>query len=271
MGATRPKYNGKSISGLIYDEAYKKTYTDWRTLYDQQAQQLDSMHRMGQSSHQVDAMRYAMEAQQARVKQQLDNQAMAPGQWLTSGTSTNYTFTGGTSMSPEEASRQGNRFWDRKYRVETDETLWRLNKNMVHKYLTHMGMSDDPDYHKVRTSPREFDKLFGLGAYDAYTRKGRTLAPSEMYSKPTTKPKSRLVPWTVRKFIVEGGKTVAQQLEKNRSDSMAKASKKFYVGHNETLLEALQRDFDIWTTGTSIRAAKPGEFTMQCGAGIIFT
>ena len=52
---------------------------------------------------------------------------------------------------------------------------------------------------------------------------------------------------------------------------MALPSKKFYVAKNETLLEALQREFDVWTKGISMRHAKSGELTIQGGATLTFT
>ena len=129
-----------------------------------------------------------------------------------------------------------------------------------------MARRKGPCYYALRENQAVFDGEFGKGAWKAYTATKK----QPKTGKPVPAPLSRLVPWRVRPFIVEGGKTLAQQLEKDRSDSMARASKKFYVGYNETLLEALQREFDVWTTGISIRAAKPGEFTVTSGTGITF-
>lgn len=168
-------------------------------------------------------------------------------------------------MTPEEARISS--YWNNEYDLSQDKYTNKLLTLKVNERLMELEKTNPPHLYIMENDKKAFDRYFGHGAWLQY------FAPKKAKTKQTrwraAKKESRLVPWYVRPFVVADGETVLQELEKGRSIAMSTASKKFYVGNNETLLEALQREFDVWTTGISIRVAKPGEFTMQ-GGGITF-
>ncbi len=173
-----------------------------------------------------------------------------PGDWnyLTSGTSTTNTTTftntsgtssldffggqqaarqqaarqqdGGQAMTPEEA-RYG-RFWKREYNPMHDDYGKRLNKSMVHEYLTHMGLNGDPEYAAVRKHPHVFDSIFGAGAWKEY-----------MY-KPVNKAKTGKPTPVVKKAKVD------------KMQARPPGHERIRVQENGTLLDALQSSFDNW-------------------------
>ena len=246
------EHYGKSISKCIYDNAFKKT---------------------------VDEEERRLRAKRAQQDMAITD-FKGPGDWTSVQTV--------AKVSRAEVERMHSKFWSQEFDMERGEKVWRLNKMMVAAELKHLPK---PVWNKIRNDQRAFDIHFGPGAYTrsygaikpeprytpeeeamGYDRKSnfpkvaRDAAHVTQLIRPKFEPTKMMTPFEVG----DPKRSVARQLDIDHRAHMADGGSKgerFHVEHDESLSEALQRHFDVWAHGMSIRIAKPGKLTKKYSKG----
>lgn len=215
-----------------------------------------------------------LQTMRERQREELRNQQqmIRPGNWSGQELSWN-------DPRQQYGSVRTSQYWISEECYDTGKKKWRLNKQKVYNKLMELGVSlpEHPQYHLLKSGPHEFDKYFGPGAYNAYTesgdwheRKGKPTKKRSAFSGNKPMESSGLIMNPVRKLVVPDSKTLAEVLSDNHDERMQKATKEsFYVGKHETMLEALQREYDIFVKGISIRA--DNRFIYTTGTAVTMT
>ena len=243
----RKEFYGKSISEYIYDNAYAKT-----------------------------CMELQQQQQRAQQDMAIDSDNFGPGSWRKIG----------WGHSKENSARMRSGFWHTEFSPERGENVWRLNRKKVASELKRIPKSV---YQAIRHDERAFDNHFGPGAFkrsygkpdpraapppddtvDALkwgmgqhgTMKKRKVARDAAHVTQLIRPQFRPTKMMTPFEVGDPKRSVARQLELDHNAHMADGGSKgemFHVEHDESLLEALQRHFDIWTTGkhTKNKLKKP--------------
>ena len=256
---SKKEFYGKSISEMIYKAGYSKTCGE--VLMEQERQQR------------------AREAQQNMAVTDFGGSGTGdcigrPGDW----TKVNTVAT----VSRVEVERMRSPFWEQEFDAERGEKVWRLNTRMVADELKRLPK---PVWNKIRNDQRAFDQHFGPGAY---TRSYGAIKPEPRYTpeeeamgynrksnfpkvakdaahvtqliRPKFEPTKMMTPFEVG----DPKRSVARQLEIDHKAHMADGGSKgkmFHVEHDESLLDALQRQFDAWVGIQPAKKKRKGTHT----------
>jgi hypothetical protein len=238
---SRKEFYGKSISEIVYDSAFKKTATEM-----------------------------ALREGARNAQQQMAMTKVGPGDWTSVHTECN--------VNREDVERMHSKFWEQDFNHETGLKVWQLNARLVISELKSLPIAV---YNKLTNHERAFNVHFGPGAYsrsyglmdDVRRPDPRVAPPPDRYTpeeeamgynrksnfpkvakdaahvtqliRPKFRPTKLMTPFEVG----DPKRSVARQLEIDHNAHMADGGAKgemFHVEHDESLLEALQRQFDVW-------------------------